>query len=419
MLREIILRYGKGSINVKVPERNFVGLAEPRDRPGVLNPMLEVSRAIDDPVKSSKLDEIVKAGDRVVIVVDDATRPTPSYVMVNPLLRRLEGLGVKDRDVVIIFACGSHRFVRLNEMEGLIGREALSRFKVINHDCKAGGHVYLGRTSFGTIVKLNKAFMDADVRILTGDVEYHYYAGYGGGRKSVLPGVSAYETIQQNHSMLTHPKARTGVLEGNPIHLDMVEAAEMADVDFIVNIVMNGRGDVVKAFAGDLKEAFLKGVELVDEMFKVKVPRKADIIVLSAGGYPADIDLYQAYKAIDNVLNVVKDGGVIIALAECIEGHGHSLFKEWMGRYGTSIEMGEALRKEFLLGAHKAYYLQRALERLHIIMLSSMDKEELRNVFKLSYAEDFDEALKEALNIAGKDASILIVPNGAITLLST
>ena len=161
----------------------------------------------------------------------------------------------------------------------------------------------------------------------------HYYAGFGGGRKSVLPAVSNIETIKHNHAMILHPKARTGILEGNPIHEDMVEAAKLAKVDFIVNVVANSKGDIVQAFAGDLEQAFYQGVKQVEEMYKIPINRRADIVVASPGGHPSDIDLYQAYKAVDNTLDIVKRGGVIILVAECPEGYGNEVFYEWMMKF--------------------------------------------------------------------------------------
>ena len=182
----------------------------------------------------------------------------------------------------------------------------------------------------GNKVTVNRVFAESDVKVLLGDVDLNYYAGYGGGRKSVLPGVCGEETIKQNHGMLVSANARSGNLVDNPVHVDMTEAARLAKVDFIVNVVENRKGEVVKAFAGDLEAAFLEAVKLYDEMYRVTVDRRADIIVVSAGGHPADMSLYEAYKGLDNALDAVKRGGVIIFVAECPEGHGNQVFYDWM-----------------------------------------------------------------------------------------
>ena len=401
---------------MEIPEDRLLGFLEPREVPGVPDPEGEVIRALSEPIRSDRIGDIVSPGDKVVITAEDHTRSAPSWLMLPPLLDELNSAGVKDGDITIIFACGTHRAVRPDEAERLLGPEVLKRVKVLSHDCEAPDHVYIGDTSFGNKVEVNKIFAEADVRILTGDVGLHYYAGYGGGRKSVLPGVSSASSIQFNHAMLLHPKARMGVLDGNPVHEDMMEAARLADVDFILNVVQNARHELVRAFAGDLEEAFLKGVELVDRIYKVPIEEKADVVVVSSGGHPHDIDLYQAYKGIHAALEAVRDGGAIVAVAECPEGHGHKVFYEWMTRYKTLEEMEERIKAKFVLGGHKAYYIMKALEKVHIILVSAMPSEQVRNVFRLEPARTAQEGLEKALKLVGRDASVLVMTHGNITL---
>jgi nickel-dependent lactate racemase len=301
------------------------------------------------------------------------------------------------------------------EMKRLVGEEVLKRVKVTTHDCKSKDQVYLGNTSFGTKVYVNKVFAEADVRVLTGDVELHYYAGYGGGRKSVLPGVTSLQTIQKNHAMLLHPKAEIGVLEDNPVHKDMVEAAKLAKVDFTINIVLNSKKKLVKAFAGDLEQVFSYGVKLVDEMYKVSIKRKAEIVIVSPGGHPFDINLYQAYKGIHSALNAVKKGGVILLVAECSEGHGHNVFYEWMTKFKNLKIMERKLKRRFLLGGHKAYYLKRALQKVQIIIVSVMPDYAV-NVFNLKPARAINDAINDAFAIVGNNAKVWVMPYGNITL---
>jgi len=413
---DVWLPYGKTEVCARIPTRNYLGSIEPKERPGIVDPRAEIERALNEPIGTKKLREIAKAGDKVAIVVDDATRATPSYLMVPPLLDELNRAGVKDEDVTIIFGCGSHRAVKPEEMEKLVGEEALKRVKIISHDYKSADQVFLGKTSFGTKVYVNKVFAEANVRVLTGDVELHYYAGYGGGRKSVLPAVSSAETVQRNHAMLLHPKAKTGVLDGNPVHEDMVEAAKLAKVDFILNIVTNSKRELVQAFAGDLEKAFYEGVRLVDEMYKVPIERRADIVVVSSGGHPHDIDLFQAYKGIDNALDAIKRGGVIVLMAECPEGHGNDVFYEWMTKFNDLKRMENEIKKRFVLGGHKAYYLTRALQKVKIILVSVMPDYYAVNTFKLRTARALNDALRDAFDMAGKNAKVWAMPFGNITL---
>ncbi|UCF59125.1 MAG: nickel-dependent lactate racemase [Candidatus Bathyarchaeota archaeon] len=412
---DVWLPYGKTEICARIPTRNFLGTIEPKEKSGVPDPRVEVERALREPIGTKQLNEIAKPGDKVAIVVDDATRVTPTHLMVPPLLDELNKAGVKDEDITIIFGCGTHRAVTPDEMKKLVGEETLKRVRAVNHDCNAKDQVFLGKTSFGTKVYVNKVFADANVKILAGDVDLHYYAGYGGGRKSVLPAVSGAETIQHNHAMLLHPKSRTGVLEGNPVHEDMVEAAKLAKVDFILNIVTNSKLELVQAFAGDLELAFYEGVKLVDEMYKVPIDRRADIVVVSPGGHPLDINLYQAYKGVDNALEAVKRGGVIVLVAECPEGHGHDVFHEWMTRLKDLKAMEKEIKKRFRMGGHKAYYLLKALQKVKIVFVSVMPDYYAVNLFKLKTARVVNDALRDAFDIAGKNAKVWTMPFGNLT----
>jgi len=414
---DVWLPYGKTEICVRVPTRNFLGSIEPKEKAGVPDAIAEVERALKEPIGSKRLSEIVKPESKVVVVVDDATRPAPSQIMITPILNELSAGGVKDENVTVIFACGIHRAVKSEEAAALLGQETVNRVKTLNHDCKAQDLVHVGNTQkHGTKVYVNRVFAEADVRVLTGDVGLHYFAGYGGGRKSVLPGVSGEETMKQNHAMLLDANARTGVLGGNPVHEDMTEAARMTKVDFILNVVTNSKGELVKAFAGDLEQAFMEGVKLVDEMYRVTVDRRADIVVVGAGGNPADVNLFQAYKGVDNALEVVKRGGVIILVAECPEGHGNQVFYEWMVKYGDLKAVEREIRRSFALGGHKAYYLLKALQNHQIILVSSMPDYYATSIFRLKTARAMNDALNEALNITGKSAKVWVIPYGNSTL---
>jgi nickel-dependent lactate racemase len=413
---DVWLPYGKTEVCARIPTRNFLGSIEPKEKSGVKDSRAEIERALSQPIGTERLREIAKAGDKAAIVVDDATRATPSYLMIPPLLDELNQAGVKDEDVTVIFGCGTHRHVTSEEKEKLIGKEALERVKAVNHDCEAEDQVFLGKTSKGTEVHVNKVFAEADVKILAGDVNLHYYAGYGGGRKGVLPAVSSAETIQQNHALMLHPKASTGVLDENPVHEDMTEAAKLAKVDFNLNVATNSKNDVVKAFAGDLEQAFLEGTKLVDEMYKVPLEQRANIVVVSAGGYPYDINFYQATKGIHNSLDAVKRKGVIVLVAECPEGHGNEVFSEWMEKFTDLKRIEREIKRRFVLGGHKAYYLTKALQKVSIILVSVMPDYYAVNTFKLRTATALNDALRDAFELAGKNAKVYVMPHGANTL---
>ena len=413
---DVWLPYGKSNLCVRIPARNLLGSIEPKEMEGVSDPLAEIRRALKEPFGSKQLNELAKKGQKVAIVVDDHTRDAPSELMILPVLEELNSVGITDNDIMIIFGCRTHRAVNPEEEKNLLG-EVGNRIKTVSHNCKAEDLVHVGKTkSHKTQVKVNRIFAEADLKILLGDVGFHYYAGYGGGRKSVMPAISCVETIQHNHAMLLNSKARTGILLGNPVHEDMTEGAKLAGVDFILNIVMNSKGEIVRAFAGDLEEAFNQAVKLVDDLYRIFLNRKADIVVVSAGGHPGDIDLYQAYKALDNALEAVKRNGVIILVAECPEGHGNQVFYEWMMHFGDLKKVEREVKRHFIMGGHKAYYLLKALKNHTIILVSSLPDYYASDVFKLKTSRAVNDAFKEALKISGSASKVWVMPHGNHTL---
>lgn len=414
---DVWLPYGKTDICVRVPARNLLGTIEPKERQAVADEKAEIDRALAEPIGAKRLAEIVKTESKVAIVVDDSTRKTPSEVMLLSVLTELNSAGVKDENVTVIFGCGTHRAVKPDEAEELIGKEAIKRLKVVSHCCTGPDLVYVGTTkTHGNKVYINRIFAEADVRVLLGDVNYHYYAGYGGGRKSVLPAVSGEITIKQNHALMVSSNAKAGNLQDNPVHIDMTEAARLAKVDFILNIVENKEGKIVRAFAGDLEAAFLEAVKLVDEMYRVYVDRRAEIVVVSSGGHPADINLYQACKGLDNALDVVKRGGVIILVAECLEGHGNQVFYDWMSRLGDQKTVEKEIKRNFLIGGHKAYYLLKALQNHPLILVSTLPDFYATSIFKFKTARAINDALNEAFKLTGSASRVWAIPVGNYTL---
>jgi len=414
---DVWLPYGKTDICVRVPARNLLGTIEPKERQAVADEKAEIDRALAEPIGTKRIAEIVKPESKVAIVVDDSTRKTPSEVMLLSVLAELNSAGVKDENITVIFGCGTHRAVRPDEAEELIGKEAIKRLKFVSHCCTDPELVYVGTTkTHGNKVYINRIFAEADVRVLLGDVNYHYYAGYGGGRKSVLPAVSGEVTIKQNHALMVSSNAKAGNLQDNPVHIDMTEAARLAKVDFILNIVENKEGKIVRAFAGDLEAAFLEAVKLVDEMYCVYVDRRAEIVVVSSGGHPADINLYQACKGLDNALDVVKRGGVIILVAECLEGHGNQVFYDWMSRLGDQKTVEKEIKRNFLIGGHKAYYLLKALQNHPLILVSTLPDFYATSIFKFKTARAINDALNEAFKLTGSASRVWAIPLGNYTL---
>jgi len=415
----IHLPYGKKGTAVNVPEKNLAGILRPAEYKAKEDPESLIKNALRNPEGTKTLSEIVKAKkkkDLVAIVVDDHTRPCPTDKILPPLLAELYASGVKDESILIIFSTGSHRTTTKDEAEKLLGKEIASRIKYISNDSWGTDFVDIGTTKRGTKVMLKKAFYDADIKILTGDVEIHYFAGYGGGRKSILPGIVRYDTIQDNYKRnFFDPNARPAKLDGNPMYENMTEAARFANVDYTINVVQDEKG-IVGAYAGDFDVVLKKGAALVEKIYMAKAKEKADIVISSANGAPHDIDLYQAYKALHLALAVVKDKGSVILLAECPEGPGNKNYEAWMKKYKTKEEMKSELDREFNIGGHKAYYNLLAIEKADIYLVTAMPKAEVEGLYRFKYAKTVDEALEMALKKHGKEARVLVIPEGSTTV---
>jgi nickel-dependent lactate racemase len=310
-----------------------------------------------------------------------------------------------------------HRSNTEAELELMLGREVLKKVKVVNHNAfDKENLLYVGETSKNTPIWVNKIVFDADVKILTGFIEPHEFAGFTGGRKSILPGVSGIITIDKNHGpeMLNHPKARIGILDGNPINEDMVEAAKMVGVNFIVNVILNSWKKIAKVVAGDLIKAHLIGVKFYEQYGRVKVGEPANIVVASAG-YPLDINLYQSVKSLVAAEAFVKKNGVIILFAECVEGVGHQSFFECLKRSTSAEDMLENVNELVKMNTHVAeldhcYLLARILKKCKVIVVSSnpLVKEISENL--IITTESPKKALSMALKWEGKSASITVLP---------
>ena len=346
----------------------------------------------------------------VALVVDDHTRPCPTAEILETLFSRLKA----DRSAIeVIFATGSHRAVRPDEVKRILAHFH-DELRWINHDAR-GPHVDLGSTSRGTPVEVSEAYLSSDYRIVLGDIEPHYFAGYGGGRKSVLPGVSSLDSIQSNHKLLFHPKSDIGLLEGNPVHEDMEEAASMAKPDFTLNVVMNSSEQIISAHSGDMKSVLREGVKVADGIYKVGTDKRADIVIVAANGHPHDINMYQAYKAAHMAARIVRDGGRVIMVAECPDGAGSQEYIDYLRGYKSSRDAESALRQNFVMGGHKAYYHFKVIEKAEVTVVSSIEARELRNLYRMEPAASLQEAIDSAIGNRG-DLRIAVMPHGSTTI---
>ncbi|MBQ5991113.1 MAG: nickel-dependent lactate racemase [Clostridia bacterium] len=405
--------FGAGFQEVDVPDENLIGELHANDVPVTLTGEAEVRRALSEPIGSPRLKDIVHPGETVAIVTSDVTRPMPTAVVMPALLDELYAGGVRKEDVTLVFALGSHRKQTDEEKRKLAGERAWNEIRCVDSD--PDDCVSYGMTSRGTPVDITRVVAEADRRILLGNIEYHYFAGYSGGAKAIMPGVSTRAAIQANHSRMVLPEAKAGALETNPLRMDIEEAGAMVGIDFILNVVLSEHKEILKAVAGDAVKAHREGCRFLDKLYRKELKEPADIVLVSQGGAPKDLNLYQTQKALDNAKHAVKDGGVIILIGSCKEGLGERTFEEWMTTAPAAHSLIERIGREFRLGGHKAAAIAMVLERAEVDLVSELPDDFVRSVFLEPY-KSAQEALDHAFKKLGKNAKVLAMPYGGSTL---
>ena len=405
--------FGTGVQTVELPESNLMGVLMANDVPkGRMNEE-EVIHALANPIGTPRLREIVKPGEKIAVLTSDITRPVPTWRIMPALLDELYAAGVRPEDITLVFALGSHRPHTPEEQKKLAGERAYSEIRCVDSDrmdC-----VHMGVTDAGTPVDITRVVAQADRRICLGNIEYHYFAGYSGGAKAIMPGVSTREAIQSNHSMMVRPEACAGNLDSNPLRQDLEQAAAICGVDFIVNVVLDEHKQIVKAVAGDLTLAHREGCRFLDQMYLKEIEGLADIVIVSQGGAPKDLNLYQTQKALDNAKHAVKKGGTIILIGSCKEGLGEKVFEEWMLSAPTAESMIERIGRDFQLGGHKAAAIAMVLQNAEIYLVSELEDSFVERIF-LKPAKSAQEALDRAFSRHGKDCRVLAMPYGGSTL---
>ena len=414
----IELPYGKGILPLDVPDKNLLDVVLPKEFIQPRQPDIMIKEALHDPLGTDRLSEAVGPGDTVAIVIDDYTRPCPTKMLLPPVLGELKAAGVSDLDVCIIVATGTHTPPLPEVIKELVGDKISRNYMIISNDAVNGQHVNVGKTKRGNDIEVLKEYVDADFKVLLGDIEYHYFAGYGGTRKSILPGISSKNSIQRNHSLLFEKHSCMGVLKENPIHQEMNEAMHLAGCDFVLNVVQNSQHRIVGAWAGKPELVMDVGAKLVDTMYKREIRESPDIVITAANGHPHDINLYQAMKALYTACQIVKPHGIIILVAECPEGHGNQLYIDWLKKYQTSQEIQEALNKNFIIGAHKAYYHRIAVENHPVIFVSEMNTPDVELLFNFKKEKTPNEALTKAVMLSNQQSRVLVVPQGTTTFLT-
>jgi len=421
--RNISIPYDTGHIELDLPEVRLNGVlsVEHRDDGKRESPEDIVRTALANPIDSEPLHRLAAGKQRVVILTSDHTRSVPSALTLPLLLREIRR-GNPDADITIIVATGLHRGMTAEEMEQKFGAELCRRERIVNHDAFDRSQVvHLGVLPSGSKCEINRLAADADLLIAEGFIEPHFLAGFSGGRKSILPGIASQDCVNINHSAraVAHPDAATGVLDGNPIHEDMIQAARFARLAFILNVLLDDNKRVIAAYAGNVDTAHRAGCDLLLAQSGVD-PIQSDIVITSNGGYPLDQNLYQCPKGLDAALPNVNEDGVIILIAACRDGLGGEIFGSLM-QEGTPRELLERIRgippEKTISEQWSVQRFADALIRHRIILVTSGLDRALVEKMNFIYADTVEAALEKAEALKGADAGITVIPDGVSVIV--
>ncbi|HMD72120.1 MAG TPA: nickel-dependent lactate racemase [Bryobacteraceae bacterium] len=358
------LQCGREIVNFEVPDSTV--LLEMKPLAPLPDPGAAVREALAHPIASPPLSELARGRSSACIVVSDITRPAPNQVILPPMLETLEAAGVAREAITILIATGMHRPNLGDELANMVGSGIMARYRIENHFCRDPRNYRRIDTIDGAPIEVNRHYLDAGLRILTGLIEPHFYAGYSGGRKAILPGISSFETMKFVHSyrMIDHPRVANCVLDGNPFHQNGLRICELAGVDFIVNVVLNKHRQVGGVFAGHYDRAHLAGCEVVERHSTSVVDEPFDLVITSGGGYPLDATFYQIAKALTCARNVLRKGGSILVVCGCQEGLGGREFSGILRSVGSLAEFRERYQdpKDFVIDQWCAQSIYQALD---------------------------------------------------------
>jgi len=413
---QIDLKYGDSHKPLKLDDENLIGILELRKSPGLPDVIQAEIEALAHPIGCKRLSDIAKGKKTACVVIADYTRGTPyrrpNFNLLLPIMDELHAGGIKDENIKFLVGTGAHRAHTDKENVDNFGEEIVRKYEVISHDCDKN-NVSLGKLSTGNELLIDKVWVDSDVRILTGLITTHYFGGYSGGRKGVLPGIVARETIRKNHAMIVHPDVDIAKTKGNPISDEMDQAARKAGVDFILNVVINDKKEIVKIVGGDLDKAYEQGWKACRDLYLVPFKEKADSVFACAGGYPKDVSLYQSQKTINNAKLVLKEGGTIVLISECREGIGSDTFAKWLLEASSLDELLNTDPTKIVVGGHTAVGNAKVLKRFDILVVSNMKKEELEKRF-YKYAEGIEPAIEWVKKKHGENFRAYIMPQAGL-----
>jgi len=418
---KVKLPYGNKFVEVDIPEDNFLALASPKEIRGINDAEVEINRALNNPIGTRKIEEIVKAGDSIVLIVDDNTRLTPCSKILPKVIERLKKAGAREYNIRVVIATGTHRSLSQEEIERKVGAEIVQKIEVLNHNWKDKDNlIYIGKTANGTPIEVNRYILEANIKIGIGNIIPHPLTGWSGGAKIIQPGVCGKLTTGATHILgAIYPNSFLGIVD-NPVRREIESVARKVGLTMIINTVLNHRGEVVKVFAGDFIRAHREAVKEAKYIWGVKVPTLADIVIVSS--YPCDLDFWQAAKGLCSAELMIKRGGDIIFLTPCPEGISTEdehlqVIRELSGlRSKDMYRVAKQKGITDLCAVTTAVSAAKHRELANITLISDGLKEKEAQLLGFNYELTAEEALRKALKRQGEDAKISVLTHGGETL---
>ena len=419
-LQTYTFAYGRGEKEFTIDKDKVIKEVRTEDFPPMTDIRQGILDAIRNPIGCESIEKIIKPGDTVAFICNDPTRVANTYDFMPVLVEEMNRLGVKDQDMSIVFALGTHRDMTPEEIAEAVSPDIARRLKTFNSTCTVDEDFeYFGDTSRGTPVWINKHLCHVDHIIMTGSIVHHYFSGYGGGRKAILPGCAAMETVRKNHSFMLDENAALGRTTGNPVYEDQMEGVALFAKGrslFLFNAVLNAHHQFLRMFAGDYIAAHKEACKFVDRVYGCVIPKKADLVIASCGGYPKDINVYQMQKTMDNTMCAVRKDGVVILLADCEEGSGSKVLEETFKRLRTAQEIKAELENNFRIGANKAFAVSRPQAYARYILVTSLDRDLAATMHFKGAVNTVEEALEIAKQYVGDNPDIILMPEGSLTV---
>jgi lactate racemase len=411
------LPYGKTELSFSIPDEHRVEIIAPSQVPGHPNPQAEVRRAVQAAFGRDRDWKIPAEIHSACIAINDKTRPVPHQHLLPPLLEQLEGLGLAPRQITLLIATGTHAPMSPDEFSKILPRELIERYPVISHDCAAEGDLdFLGETVRGTPIWINHRYLQADLRVVIGNIEPHQFQGFSGGAKSAAIGLAGRQTINFNHAMMTQPSARLGEYEDNAPRQDLEEIGHKIGVHLALNAILNQEKQIVKVLAGDPWRVMQAGIPLARKICQVSVPAPYDLILASPGGNPKDINLYQSQKGLAHAALVARDGATILLAAACPEGTGSQGYENFILQMQSFEQVFDRVARDgFRVGPHKAWQIARDASRVRLLLRSDMQPDFVRRLL-LTPIPDVQTALEALLADLPPDARIGIMPHANQTI---